>query len=99
MDVVTSAREALRANRDPEKAAPMQAYMKSEMPFLGIQAGPRRKICYAVFKRHPLEDAAAWIDATLTLADPAFVRSYVEANVERLSALSVKEALRRISDK
>lgn len=29
---------------DPGKAAPMQAYMKTDQPFYGIQAGPRRDI-------------------------------------------------------
>lgn len=61
----------------------MQAYMKSEMPFLGIQAAPRRKICHAVFKRHPLEEAAAWIDATLTLWREAEYRE------ERYAALDL----------
>ena len=32
----------------------MQAYMKSEMPFLGIQAPALRRVCRDVFAAHPL---------------------------------------------
>ena len=36
--------------RDPEKAPAMQAYMKTEQPFYGVQAGPRRKAFRAAIK-------------------------------------------------
>ena len=36
--------------RDPEKASAMQAYMKTEQPFYGVQAGPRRKAFRAAVK-------------------------------------------------
>jgi 3-methyladenine DNA glycosylase AlkD len=45
---------------DPEKAVAMQRYMKSAMPFFGVNAGPLREICKAVFDEHPLPDAGAW---------------------------------------
>jgi len=60
VSLITAIREALRAHADSEKAEPMRAYMKSEMPFLGIQAGLRRKICREVFKEHLLHDAGEW---------------------------------------
>lgn len=40
---VESIRAGLAALADPEAAEPMRAYMKSELPFLGVQAGPRRR--------------------------------------------------------
>jgi 3-methyladenine DNA glycosylase AlkD len=51
--------ELMRA-RNPEKAGPMQAYMKSAMPYLGIQTPELRAICTRVFAAHPIETAADW---------------------------------------
>ncbi|MDX1520191.1 MAG: DNA alkylation repair protein, partial [Anaerolineae bacterium] len=47
-------KEELAKVRDPEKAPAMQAYMKSDQPFLGVQAGPRKeafKAAVAPFKQ------------------------------------------------
>jgi len=41
--------EALRAAAQPERAAGMQAYMKSAMPYLGVQAVPLQTVCKALF--------------------------------------------------
>lgn len=35
----------LEAGKDPEKAGPMEAYMRHQFPFLGI-AGPERNVLY-----------------------------------------------------
>ena len=48
--LVVNLKEAMEANRDPEKAVGMQAYMKTDQPFYGIQAGPRRKLFRTVAK-------------------------------------------------
>ncbi|MCA9639723.1 MAG: DNA alkylation repair protein [Polyangiaceae bacterium] len=40
---VESIRVGLAALADPEAAEPMRAYMKSELPFLGVQATARRR--------------------------------------------------------
>ena len=40
---------------NPEKAGPMQAYMKTDQPFYGLQAVPRRKLFKKVARRHRLE--------------------------------------------
>lgn len=45
----------------------MQAYMKSAMPFLGVQTPLRRSICKALFHAHPLATADAWKEAALRL--------------------------------
>ena len=46
--LIRELRTALRELADPVKAPIMQAYMKSAMPYLGIQAAPFRKITKAV---------------------------------------------------
>lgn len=41
----------LRRLADPAKAGPMQAYMKTDQPFYGVQAGPRRRSFKTIVKR------------------------------------------------
>jgi 3-methyladenine DNA glycosylase AlkD len=60
-------RSALRRVADPAKAAPMQAYAKSSMPYLGVTAVPLRKVCREVFADLELPTAAAWRRAVLAL--------------------------------
>ena len=45
----------------------MQAYMKSEMPYLGIQTPALKAICRRVFTAHPLETQECWLEAILTI--------------------------------
>ena len=56
---IDALRAAFAAHADPVRAAPMQAYMKSAMPFLGIAAPLRRRLTAAVVAAHPAADAAA----------------------------------------
>jgi 3-methyladenine DNA glycosylase AlkD len=60
MVLVNELRKTLQSCADPVKAGPMQAYMKSPMPFLGIQTPRLRTACRTVFARFPLESPAAW---------------------------------------
>jgi 3-methyladenine DNA glycosylase AlkD len=60
-------RLALSEAADPAKAPAMQAYMKSAMPFLGVQAVPRRTALRRVFAEHAFEAAPEWRRAALTL--------------------------------
>ena len=53
-------RKALRAVAEPSRAAGMQAYMKSEMPYLGVAAPALRAACKALFAAYPFDDAARW---------------------------------------
>lgn len=55
---------------DPVRAVPMQAYMKSSMPYYGIPAGPRRALEKAAFAAHPLTDDQ-WRGAIRTLWETA----------------------------
>jgi 3-methyladenine DNA glycosylase AlkD len=52
---------------EPERAAPMQAYAKSALPFLGVTAVPLRKVCREVFAEMDFPTAAAWRRAVLGL--------------------------------
>jgi len=60
-------RRALEGAADPAKAGPMQAYMKSEMPYYGVQTPQLRKICREIFSEHRLEDFQDWTEAVLLL--------------------------------
>jgi 3-methyladenine DNA glycosylase AlkD len=65
--LIRAARKALRSIADPLKAPIMKAYMKSTMPYLGIQATPLRKAAKAVFSAHKLDSFAEWHDTVLEL--------------------------------
>ncbi|HET6918990.1 MAG TPA: DNA alkylation repair protein, partial [Jiangellaceae bacterium] len=72
--MVDEIRAALAAVADPEKAAPMQAYMKSTMPSLGVQKPARVTALRPVLRRHRLQDRAAWEDTIRLLWDDASFR-------------------------
>ncbi len=57
--IATVARR-LREHADPEKAPQMRAYMKSEMPYLGVQTPQRRALCKEVFAELPLPSFEEW---------------------------------------
>ncbi len=48
--------EALAERADPDKAVGMQAYMKTDMPFYGVQKPGRAKIMRVLAKEYPPED-------------------------------------------
>jgi 3-methyladenine DNA glycosylase AlkD len=60
-------RNALAQNADPHKAPAMQAYMKSDMPYHGVQTPELRALCRSLFDKFPLASAEEWFDAVLTL--------------------------------
>lgn len=59
-DLPSRIHRALRAVADPERAPAMQAYMKSEMPYLGVSADAMRRVAKEVFAAHPLGSAEQW---------------------------------------
>jgi 3-methyladenine DNA glycosylase AlkD len=65
--LIRALRKALRDRADPAKAPIMQAYMKSEMPYWGVQTPERRRAAKAVFDAHPLETCEQWREAVLEL--------------------------------
>lgn len=58
---------ALAAQAQPAQAGAMQAYMKSTMPFLGIDTPLRRRVVADVAAAYPITDAATLIDTVLQL--------------------------------
>lgn len=64
--VLREVRRSLRAEADPAKAGPMQAYMKSSMPCLGVQTPKLRAATRSVYDRREL-DFSEWRDTVLTL--------------------------------
>lgn len=82
-DLVTQVRARLADAADPAKAGPMRAYLKSEMPCLGVYSGPQRAVLRAVLPAHPLPDRSSWEAAVRLLWDEAAFRE------ERYAALAL----------
>lgn len=56
--LITALREAFAAHANPALAGPMQAYMKSALPFRGIPAPQRRQLMAQAVAHHPAPDTA-----------------------------------------
>lgn len=76
-------RSAMSAASNPERAIGMQAYMKSTMPYHGIQSAGVRAICAEVFDAHPVESCREWRAAILELWRHAHFRE------ERYAAINL----------
>jgi 3-methyladenine DNA glycosylase AlkD len=63
----TRIRDALAAVADPAKAAPMQAYMKSSMPYYGVPAPLLRAVCKEVLTGVTFEGPEAWQNQVLAI--------------------------------
>jgi 3-methyladenine DNA glycosylase AlkD len=74
--------QQLRAVADPSRAAGAQAYMKSEMPFLGVGAVPLRKVCLELFTQNPLSSPSAWRREALSIWRNARFREERYAAIE-----------------
>ena len=81
--MVEAIRAGLAERANPAKAPDMQAYMKSAMPFLGVQKPARAALAREVFV--PLPDFEAWRSIVLELWRAATYRE------ERYMALAVLE--------
>jgi 3-methyladenine DNA glycosylase AlkD len=57
-ELIDALRTAFAAHADAANAAPMQAYMKSALPFHGIAAPLRRRLTAEAVKAHPCVDTA-----------------------------------------
>jgi 3-methyladenine DNA glycosylase AlkD len=75
-------RAVLADAADPSRAAGMQAYMKSAMPFLGVSAGPLRQACKALFKNLAWPYNESWQHDVLTLWRGAEFREERYAAIE-----------------
>jgi 3-methyladenine DNA glycosylase AlkD len=83
-DLVEEIRAALRAVADPVRAPAMQAYMKSEMPFLGVQKPQRTQVLRPILRQNA--PARQWRRAARRLWDEAAFRE------ERYAALAILRA-------
>jgi 3-methyladenine DNA glycosylase AlkD len=65
--LVRAARAGLAELADPVKAPDMQRYMKSAMPFRGVQKPARAALAHRLFAEHPLPDPGTWVATALDL--------------------------------
>ena len=80
--LLAAVHDALRAVREPERAAGQQRYMKSAMPFLGVRVPVMRRTARAVFGRHPPPSAEVWQATILALWREAKYREQRYAAIE-----------------
>ena len=81
----------LRAVADPARAPVMQAYMKSDMPHLGVSAVPLRQVCKAAFANLTWPDSAAWQADVLALWRGAEYREQRHAAIELTGVPAAKQ--------
>ena len=79
-----TAMDLLRDSADPVRAPQQQAYMKSDLPFLGVTVPQCRRIARLLYKLHPLSDARDWESAVLALWRNATCREERYVAVELL---------------
>jgi len=65
--MIKALRAQLKRIADPAKAATMQAYMKSAMPYHGVPTPLLRPLCKDFFNEHPFSSATEWQDGCLAL--------------------------------
>jgi 3-methyladenine DNA glycosylase AlkD len=80
--LIRALRKALRAAANPAKAPGMQAYMKSAMPYLGVQTPVLRKAVRPLLAAHPLGRFKEWHDTVLELWREARYREERYAAIE-----------------
>jgi 3-methyladenine DNA glycosylase AlkD len=75
-------RASLAAHANPHRAAPMQAYMKSAMPYLGIAAPLNSRLTSEMCRASPLTDATSLADTMQQLWQEAQFREERYAAIE-----------------
>ncbi|WP_409179731.1 DNA alkylation repair protein [Amycolatopsis sp. VS8301801F10] len=90
----TAVRTGLAELADPVKAAEMQAYMKSAMPFRGVPKPPRAKLMKTVLAEQVLPDRVTYAETVLALWREAEYREERYAAID----LSGHRAYRRWQD-
>ncbi|HSF37553.1 MAG TPA: DNA alkylation repair protein, partial [Nocardioides sp.] len=71
MTYVGAVRAALAGAGDPERAAQQQAYMKSELPYVGLGAPALKALLRPLLVEHRFVDRAQWEAAVLELWEDA----------------------------
>src|SRR3954463_4472520 len=95
MALADTLRAKLITAADPARAAGMQAYMKSAMPYLGVSAVPMRRVCKEAFAGLAWADAAAWQADVLAIWRGAEYREERYAAIE-LTGVRSARAFQRI---
>jgi 3-methyladenine DNA glycosylase AlkD len=80
--LVTELRRRLRSAGDSARAAAMQSYMKSPMPFHGVPTPVMRALTRELIAAHPLTGFGEWHDTTLELWRGARFREERYAAIE-----------------
>jgi 3-methyladenine DNA glycosylase AlkD len=93
-ELIEAVRAALRGAAQPVLARPMQAYMKSATPYLGVRVPVMRSLTRAEAKQRPFATSADLIDTVLRLWREAGYRE------ERYAAIALLDtpAARRLRD-
>ena len=94
VELIGAVRAALRGAARPELAGPMQAYMKSATPYLGVRVPAMRALTRAEAKLRPFATTADLIDTVLGLWRAADYRE------ERYAAIALLDtpAARRLRE-
>ena len=94
VELIEAVRAALRGAAQPELAPPMQAYMKSATPFLGVRVPVMRTLTRALARLRPFTTSADLTDTVLRLWREAGYRE------ERYAAITLLDtpAARRLRD-
>lgn len=95
MSLLATLHDRFVAVAEPERAPAMQAYMKSDMPYLGVSAIPRRAVCAEVFADVSWKASADWQADVLALWRGAGFREERYAALE-LSGVRAARAFQRI---
>ena len=66
-ELVSTAQRRLAEKANPADAAPMAAYMKTDQPFYGVKAQPRRVIARQIMREFPISDGAEYEEAVSTM--------------------------------
>ena len=93
--MIEAIRAGLAERADPVKAPEMQHYMKSDMPFRGVQKPERVKLAREVFVELPREE---WERAVLTLWREATFREEwsVDADLWKRRASIIAQVRRKV---
>jgi 3-methyladenine DNA glycosylase AlkD len=84
--LISGLRRELRARADPERAVGAQAYMKSAMPYYGLDSKTLRGVCREAFGAHPLATPEEWRATALALWREATHREERYAAIELTGA-------------
>ena len=88
--LLSALRKRLTEVAEPARAAGMQAYMKSAMPYLGVSAVPLRRVCRELFAGLAWRSAADWHADVLAIWREASFREERHAAIELTGARAAR---------